>query len=124
MTRAARSVFILLLIGAYSSVIQAETASVFDEDTVELSGLVLTGPQLEQPFQPGTALASPSDSIEVMEIEIPEEKDGNIYKEVAMVAVIVAFVGYIIVTYFFSSDETEDTGGGGKDLPTSVVPGH
>ncbi len=124
MIRSARSVFILLLIGAYSSVIHAQTASVFDEGAVELSDLVMSGPQLEKPFEPGTALASPGDSIEVMEIEIPEEKGGNIYKEVAMVAVIVAFVGYIIVTYFFSSDETEDTGGGGKDLPTSMVPGY
>lgn len=115
---AARSVLILFVIGTFVSAQQVRAANVFTEDkSVDLAGMTLQAPDFS-PGEPGARFYASADTIETYEIEIEGKKSGNIYKEIAMVAIIAAFATYMVVTVFFpgGEDEEEDNGGG-KDLP-------
>lgn len=116
-----RTVLILFTIGTLVSAQQVSSESVFSrDDSVELEQLVIKSPVFSSETGSAGSLAMRGDTLQTIEIEIEDQKETNIYKEIAMVAVVAAFVGYIVVTLFFSSDDEEDsTPGGGKDIPTS-----
>ncbi|MBU8922757.1 MAG: hypothetical protein KOO63_13140 [Bacteroidales bacterium] len=120
-----RRIFILLLLGIFFSSQQVSSGNIFvEERNVDLKESVIgevefsEGPELNYLIPVGT------DSIQVMEIEIPQEKDTGMVKEIAMVAIVATFAFYIIYSMFYSSEDEEvDDGGGGKELPTSIVAG-
>ena len=122
MKRAFIRAIAIMLIAAFSSAASAANTSVFDRRTPELGELVMSAPDLGPEKPAGASICAPVDSIEVMEIEIPEEKEGSIFKEVAMYTVLAAFAGYVVYTLFFSEEEEGESDDNGKDLPTSIVP--
>lgn len=117
-----RPVLILVMIGTFVSAQQVSSETVFDrEDSVELEELVVKPPEFVPEESPAPSLMR-GDTLQTIEIEIEEKKESNIYKEIAMVAIVAGFVGYLVVTLFFSGDDEGDgEDGGGKELPTSRV---
>ena len=121
-----RRVFILLLLGILVSSQQVLSGNIFlEEQSVDLKELAIGGAGFSDRPEGHPPLSARADSIEVMKIEIPVEKEKSMVKEVAMVTIVATFAAYIIYTLFFSSDDDEevDDGGGGKELPTSLVAG-
>jgi hypothetical protein len=68
--------------------------------------------------------ASAQDTMEIIDIEFDEEAEGrSIYKEVAVVALVAAAVGYVVYLFIGSdSEETPVDEGSGKPTPFTVVP--
>ncbi|MBN2185215.1 MAG: hypothetical protein JW746_07795 [Candidatus Krumholzibacteriota bacterium] len=117
-SRFCRTVLIFFASGSLISAQQVRSDTVFEESgMVDLKELAMTENISSAPSNtPFSALAA--DSIEVIEIELEEEKKSNIYKEIAAVAVVTAFAVYIIVTVFFPGDDSTPEESDGKDIPT------
>ncbi len=112
---------ILLLIGLFVSAQQVSSESVFDRtDDFSLHENKLGSPVFTSaaPEAYGSAHA---DTMEVYDIEIPEEEERNIYKEVAVYVLVVAAVGYFVYTLIKPDDEeVVDDGGKEPPFPLSV----
>ena len=57
-----------------------------------------------------------ADTVEVYDIEITEEEDRNMYKEVAIYVLVAAAVGYFVYT-LIKPDDDEAADSGGKEPP-------
>ena len=116
-----RTILIFFVTGNFISAQQVYSETVFQESVmVDLKELAMTENISSTPSNtPFSALSA--DSIEVLEIELEEEKKSSIYKELAVAAVITAFTVYIIVTVFFPGDEEAEEEPEGKDIPTMGI---
>ncbi|MBN2072262.1 MAG: hypothetical protein JW814_12480 [Candidatus Krumholzibacteriota bacterium] len=114
-----RTVVTILVVGAFISAQQVYAGSVFQEKgMIDLKELTI--PEAPSSSTYGLSFSpSSGDSIEVMQIEIEEKNKSNIYRELAVAAVVTAFAAYIIVTVFFPEEEKAEEETGGKDLPTA-----
>jgi len=113
-----RTILILIVTGTFISSQQVFSQTVFQEEgMIDLGEIALTNEMVPERTASLFAAAS-GDSIEVMEIELEEEKESNIYKEIAVVVIVTAFVGYIVSTVFFPEEEETEEDTGGKDFPT------
>lgn len=115
-------IFILLLIGLFVSAQQVSSESVFDERSdLSLRESKLGAPDFgSSPLEGFTSALA--DTVEVYDIEISEEKDRNIYKEVAVYVIVVAAVGYFVYTLIKPEDaETMDDAGGKEPPITSSI---
>ncbi len=120
--KALRSVLILFMIGTFVSATQVSSGTAFkgDED-FDLGEMVLSPPVFTGEIGSSSYHCAP-DTMETIEIELEKDTGKNIYKEVAMVAVISAFAFFVIKTVFFGEEEeTETDTGGGKDIPSSTT---
>ena len=114
--RFCRSLLIFFVAGSLLSAQQVRSDTVFSEKgMVDLKELVMTEDGMPSGSE-AVFSALPADSIEVIEIELEEEKGSSIYKEVAAVAIVAAFTTYIIITLFFSEDEETEDEGNIKDV--------
>lgn len=112
------SIFILLLIGIFTSAQQVSSESIFDKrNDLSLHESKLGAPDFGRATPVGYTNA-PADTVEIYDIEISEEKDRNIYKEVAIYTLVVVAVGYLVYTLIKPEDE-EVVDEGGKEPPTS-----
>lgn len=107
------NVAVLLLIGLFVSAQQVSSESVFDGGK-ELSRRdpVLDSPDLSVRDSVYTA----TDTMEVYDLLYDEDEGRNLYKEIAMFAIIAAFATYIIVT-LIEPEEEEVPEEGGKEFP-------
>ena len=110
-------IFILLLIGLFVSAQQVSSESVFDRKSdLALSESKLGAPAFG-PSHPAAFYSAAADTVEIYDIDIYEEEDRNIYKEVAVYAIVVAAVGYFVYTLIKPDDEAAADDGGGKEPP-------
>ena len=104
---------ILFLIGMFVSVQQVSSESVFDS----ARDLALRDPALDSPdLSAQDTVAVPADTMEVYDLMYDEEDDRNLYKEIAIFAIVVGVVAYMVVTLIMPDDE-EVTDTGGKEPP-------
>ncbi|MBN1885560.1 MAG: hypothetical protein JW876_08565 [Candidatus Krumholzibacteriota bacterium] len=123
-----RTMFILLLIGAFVSAQQARAnESVFSRAPSrarnDLSSLVVdNGPDM-QAVATATWRGMPPDTVETYDIELEEDEGPGLTKEIVMFAIIAAVVGYMIVTLIQPDDDetSVDDGGSGKPTPTATL---
>ena len=112
-------IFILLLIGIFVSAQQVSSESIFDKrNDLSLHESKLGAPDFGT-APPAGYTSAPADTVEVYDIEISEEKDRNIYKEVAIYTLVVAAVGYLVYT-LIKPEEEEVVDEGGKEPP--IIP--
>ena len=113
-------ILILFLAGTLVSAQQVSSESVFDtRSDLSLHESKLGAPDFGS-SHPDAFANAPADTVEVYDIEIAEEEDRNIYKEVAIYALVVAAVGYFIYTMIKPDDDDETTDDGGKEPP--IIP--
>ena len=112
---------ILFLIGTFVSVQQVSSESVFDRGSnLPLRDPVLDSPQISMQDTTGV----PVDTMEVYDLMYDEDDDRNLYKEIAMFAIVIGVVAYMVVSLIQPDDE-EVTDDGGKEppiTPTLSVP--
>lgn len=122
MKPAARSILILFIIGTFVSVQQVSS-----EEIIDCAGREL---RLEHLAGVGTALSMDraeqffsydADTLETFDVELEEEKEGNLYKEIAIAAIVVVMVGYMVITLFNPGEEEEESPSNGKDIPGPFV---
>ncbi len=107
---------ILFLIGMFVFAQQVSSESVFDEGRI----LSSRNPALDAPdLSAQDSVSVPVDTMEVYDLMFDEEEDRNLYKEIAIFAIVAAAVGYIVVT-LIKPDNEEVTTDGGKEPP--VIP--
>jgi hypothetical protein len=112
---------ILLLIGIFVSAQQAASESVFDTSVDRaLRENKLGAPDFGATVPGGYASAS-IDTVEVYDIEVYEEDERNIYKEVAVYVLVAAAVGYFVYTLIRPDDDVVvDDGGKEPPIPPSI----
>lgn len=111
-------IFILLLIGIFASAQQVSSESIFDKrNDLSLHESRLGAPDFGT-ASPAAYTNASADTVEIYDIEIYEEKDRNIYKEVVIYTLVVAAVGYFVYTLIKPEDE-EVVEEGGKEPPIS-----
>ena len=114
-------IFILLMIGIFVSAQQVSSESIFDKrNDLSLQESKLGAPDFGTATPAGYRNA-PADTVEVYDIEISEEKDRNIYKEVAIYTLVVVAVGYLVYTLIKpENDEVVDEGGKEPPITHSI----
>lgn len=104
---------VLFLMGMFVFAQQVSSESVFDGGrTLQLRDPVLDSPDLSAQ----DSVSTPVDTMEVYDLMYDEDNERNLYKEIAMFAIVTAVVGYMIVTMIKPDDEeviTDD----GKEPP-------
>ncbi len=106
---------ILFLIGMFVSVQQVSSESIFDGG----KDFTSRNPALDAPdLSAQDTIYVPVDTMEVYDLMYDTEDDRNIYKEIAIVALVAAAVGYFVVTLIKPDDE-EVTTDGGKEPPVT-----
>lgn len=110
---------ILCVIGTLVSAQQVSSETVFDRPSgVSLHELTITKAELKQATY-HSLRSMPSDTTETYDIELTEEKGSSLFREIAVVAVVVAMVGYMVYV-MLDKDELEPvTNGGGKPGPVA-----
>lgn len=109
------NVAILFLVGMFVSVQQVSSESVFEGGRAfPARNPALDAPELSEQ----DTLYVPVDTMEVYDLLYDEEDDRNIYKEIALFAIVAAAVGYFVVTLIRPDDE-EVTVEGGKEPPVN-----
>ncbi len=109
-------IFILFLIGIFVSAQQVSSESVFDHgNNLSLHESKLAAPDFGTASPAGYTNAS-ADTVEIYDIDVYEEKDRNIYKEVVLYTLVVAAVGYFVYT-LIKPEENEPVDEGGKEPP-------
>ncbi len=117
----ARSILILFLIGMFVSVQQVSS-----EEIVECGGREFS---LEHLAGAGTALSIDRgecffsygvDTLETFDIEL-EEKEENLYKEIAIAAIVAVMVGYMVITLISPGEDEKEPSPNGKDIPGPFV---
>ena len=109
-------IFILFLIGIFVSAQQVSSESIFDSrNKHSLHESKLAAPDFETTSPAGYTNAS-ADTVEIYDIDVYEEKDRNIYKEVVLYTLVVAAVGYFVYT-LIKPEENEPVDEGGKEPP-------
>jgi len=104
---------VLFLIGMFVFAQQVSSESVFDDGrTLQLRDPVLDSPDLSAQ----DSVSTPVDTMEVYDLMYDESDERNLYKEIAVFAIVAAVVGYMIVTLIKPDDE-EVTTNGGKEPP-------
>jgi hypothetical protein len=107
---------ILSLIGMFVFAQQVSSESVFDAGRI----LSSRNPALDSPgLSAQDTVSVPVDTMEVYDLMYDDEDERNLYKEIAVFAIVAAAVGYIIVTLIRPDDE-EVTTDSGKEPP--VIP--
>jgi hypothetical protein len=95
---------------------QVSSESVFDAGRI----LSSRNPALDSPgLSAQDTVSVPVDTMEVYDLMYDDEDERNLYKEIAVFAIVAAAVGYIIVTLIRPDDE-EVTTDSGKEPP--VIP--
>lgn len=110
------NVAVLFLIGMFVSAQQVSSESVFDgEKGLRLRDPVLASPDLSA--QDSTDV--PVDTVEVYDLMYDEDDERNLYKEIALFAIVAGVVAYFVVTLIRPDDE-EVPEDGGKEPP--IIP--
>ena len=113
-----KSIIVLLLIGTFVSAQQVSSEEIVDCGEHELHLERLVG--ADTGFSIDTAArfsADCTDTLETFDIELEEERGGNLYKEIAIFAIVAAMVGYMVITLLDPGDEEKDSAPDGKDIP-------
>jgi hypothetical protein len=106
---------VLFLIGMFVFAQQVSSESVFDDGrALQIRDPVLDSPDLSAQ----DSVATPVDTMEVYDLMYDEGDGRNLYKEIAVFAIVAAAVGYFVVTLIKPDDE-EVTTDGGKEPPIS-----
>lgn len=122
MKQIARSALILFCIGTFVSVQQASSEEIVDigERELALTRWADAGAGYAAEAE-GRFLSAGADTLETFDIELEEENGGNLYKEIAVVAIVTAMVGYMVLTLLDEGDEEEESTSGGKDVPGPFI---
>jgi hypothetical protein len=123
MRSACKVILVLLIIGTLVSSQQIAAESVFAQKRhVEYERLVLTPPDFSLETNPHfTALAA--DTMETFDIEVEEEGDRSLYKEIAVFLIVGAAVGYIVYLLIKPDEEEGEDTNGGKEPPVTPAVG-
>ncbi len=122
MRTAIRGILILFVMGTSVSAQQTSSEEIIDCGARELPLEHLAGAGTALSMDRGEHFFSFSDdTLETFDIELEEDKEGNLYKEIAIAVIVVAMVGYILITLISPGDEEEEPTSNGKDFPRSFV---
>jgi hypothetical protein len=95
---------------------QVSSESIFDSRSdLALHESKLKAPDFSHP-SPAAHMSAFADTVEVYDIEIAEEEERNIYKEVAIWVLVVGAVGYFVYT-LIAPDDDETADDGNKEPP-------
>lgn len=117
MKSAWKYILILFLIGTLVSSQQVSSESVFTQKKhLDFDRLVIGPPDFAGKTNPVVAAAY-ADTLETFDIEVEDESERNVYKEIAIFLIVGAAVGYVV--YLLIKPDEEDSGdtNGGKEPP-------
>jgi hypothetical protein len=116
-----KPILILFITGTLVSAQQVSSGEIVDCGGSELD--------LERLVNVGTGLTLDAgarfstfgvDTLETFDIELEKKKEKNLYKEIAVVAIIAAMVGYMVIKIIDPGDEEAESEPNGKDIPFGV----
>ncbi len=117
MTSAWKPLLILFIIGTLVSSQQASSRSIFTQKRhVEYDRLVLSAPDFSENSNPAFSSLS-ADTLETFDIEVEEEGERNLYKELAVFLIVGAAVGFVVYLLIKPDDVEEGDANGGKEPP-------
>lgn len=97
---------VLFLIGTFVFAQQVSSESVFDDGRT----LQLRDPALDTPdLSAQDSVSTPVDTMEVYDLMYDESEERNLYKEIAIFAIVAGVVAYMIVTLIQPDDEEVPT---------------
>jgi len=109
---------VLLLIGFFVFAQQVYAESVFDSG----NDLSRRDPALDSPdLSARDSVYTAADTMEVYDLMYDGDEERNLYKEIAVFAIVAAVVGYMIVTLIQPDDEEEAPADDGKEPPITPV---
>ncbi len=116
-----KPILILFITGTLVSAQQASSGEIVDcgERELDLERLVNvgTGFALEAEARFSTLGV---DTLETFDIELEKKKEKNLYKEIAVVVIVAAMVGYMVVKIIDPGDEEAEPEPNGKDIPFGI----
>ena len=109
---------ILLIVGMLVSAQQISAESIFTQrGALSLDDLRLDPPDFSSIESPGSNIPLYADTLEMYDIELEEEDERNIYKEIAAYVIVAGAIGYMIYTFIKPDEEEETPSSGGKEAP-------
>lgn len=121
MRKLCRSLIVLFVMGTLVSAQQVSAENVFDtKGDLELEKMAfeIEGSTGESGLFPASAR---SDTLETYEVELEEDSEASVYRQIAVAAVVAAFVGYILIQYLKPDEEEEASKSNIKEIPTSTA---
>lgn len=116
-----KPILILFIAGTLVSAQQVSSGEIVDCGKRELD--------LEKLVNVGTGFALDAgarfstfgvDTLETFDIELEKKKERNLYKEIAIVVIVAAMVGYMVIRIIDPGGEEEESEPNGKDIPFSI----